>query len=98
MSPILAGAVAAGVHFTITLAAIVIGTGPTDRRREAGSRPTLYDRSLLAALRALTFPVHQVTERFPGLLNRTGWPREHLLLMGNSALWGIAAGLLVFLI
>lgn len=98
MSPILAGVMATAVHFAFTLAAIVIGTGPTDRRREAGSPPTLYDRSLFVVLRAVSFPVHQLTERFPGLLNRTGFPREHLLLLGNSALWGIAVGVLVFVI
>jgi hypothetical protein len=98
VSPILAGVVATGVHFVITLAAIVFGTGPMDRRRESGARPTLYDRSLLVVLRAVSFPVHQLTERYPGLLNRTGWPREHLLLVGNSALWGIAVGILVSMI
>jgi hypothetical protein len=59
---------------------------------------TLYDRSVLVALKALSFPVHQVTERYPALLNRTGFPHEHLLLVGNSTLWGIAAGVLVFVI
>ena len=98
MSPILAGAVATAVHFVITLAAIVFGTGPMDRRREAGAPPTLYDRSLLVVLRAVSFPVHQLTERYPGLLTRTGWPYEHLLLIGNSALWGIVVGVLVLVV
>jgi hypothetical protein len=98
VSPILAGVAVTGVHFVITLAAIVFGTGPTDRRREAGAPPTPYDRSLLVVFRALSFPVHQLTERYPGLLSRTGWPYEHLLLMGNSALWGIAVGVLVLVV
>lgn len=98
MSPILAGVVVAAVHFAIMLAGIVVGSGPTFRRGEAGLPLTLYDRCLLVLLKALSFPVHQLTERHPGLLSRTGWPYEHLLLMGNSALWGIAAGVLVFVI
>ena len=98
MSPILAGVVAAVVHLALSLAAIVLGLGPTLRRGEAGLPPTLYDRSLFVVLTAVLFPVRQLTERYPGLLSKTGWPYEHLLLMGNSALWGIAAGLLVFMI
>lgn len=66
--------------------------------REAGSPLTLYERCLFAALAAVSFPVHQLTERSPGLLNRTGWPFEHLLLVGNSALWGIVVGVLVYVI
>lgn len=97
MSPILAG-VAAAVHFAVTLAVIVLGLGPTLRRGEAGLPPTLYDRSLFVVLTAVSFPVHQLTERYPALLNRTGWPYEHLLLVGNSAVWGIAVGLLVWMI
>lgn len=98
MSPILAGVVAAVVHLALSLAVIVLGLGPTLRRGETGLPPTLYDRSLFVVLTAVLFPVHQLTERDPGLLGKTGCPYEHLLLMGNSALWGIAAGLLVFMI
>jgi hypothetical protein len=94
VSPILLGLVVAGLHFAGTLAVIVVGTGPLFRRMEAGLPRTRYDRGLQAVLRVLSFPVHPVTSRYPGLLRTTGWPREHVLLVANSGVWGIGAGLL----
>jgi hypothetical protein len=98
VSPILAGVLAGVVHLAVTLAVIVGGMGPTFRRRETGLPATFYDRSVIVVLRAVSFPMIHLTERFPRLLNETGWPREHLLLLANSALWGIIAGVLVRMI
>jgi hypothetical protein len=98
MSPILAGVFAGAVHLALTLAVIVGGMGPTFRRRETGLPPTFYDRSVVVVLRAVSFPMIHLTEHSPRLLNKTGWPREHLLLLANSALWGIAAGVFVRMI
>jgi hypothetical protein len=94
MSSFVLGFVVAGLHFVLTLAVIVLGSGPLFRRMEAGLSPTRYDRGLQGVLKLLTYPVHPLTERYPGLLRKTGWPREHLLMAANSGAWGIVAGLI----
>lgn len=94
MSPFILGFLVGGLHFALTLAVIVLGTGPLFRRMEAGLSPTRYDRGLQGVMRVLTYPVHPVTERYPGILGKTGWPREHLLLVANSGVWGLVAGLI----
>ena len=93
MSPIAVAAVAAGVHLAATLAVLVAGTGPLFARMERGEQPNRHDRAVRGVLLLLMFPIHPLTERRPGWVGR-GFPREHLLLMANSASWGVVAGLI----
>lgn len=97
MGPIAVGAVVAGVHLLVTFGVLLVGLAPTFRRIYAGAKRTRYDRVMQRAMRVLVFPMHPLTERWPGWIRR-GFPGEHLLFVGNSAAWGITAGLLTLMI
>jgi len=98
MHPVLIALAATSLHFVLMLATIVVGTGPSFRRRDAGLPLTAYDRGIRGVLRILSFPVSQVTALYPSLLASPGWPREHLLILAGSVVWGIAAGIAAALI
>ena len=92
MHPFWIAIIVSCAHLVAVLGIIVFAAGPTSSRIEAGKALTRYDWAVLGSARAMTFPLLKLHRLYPGLLGAGGPPREHILMLLNSMIWGAAAG------
>lgn len=85
------GMAVAAAHFVAQLAAMMIVIGRGLARFDHGGDPTLVERFLEACATLLQFPLVLLVRSLPvGGSGQWGW----LILLANSALWGVAGTVL----
>lgn len=93
MSPVAVSVIVTGAHFVCGFVVLLVAPPSMFRHGAREGRPSANARLLTACMRILSFPLHPLTDRYQGWVG-TGFPREHLLILANSAAWGSAAGVI----
>ncbi|MBU6275094.1 MAG: hypothetical protein KGQ61_00490 [Planctomycetes bacterium] len=82
------GVVVAAAHFVAQVATMMFGIGRGLARFDHGGDPTLAERLFEACAMLLQFPLVLLVRSLPvGGSGQWGW----MILLANSALWGVAA-------